>query len=235
MNPTATTQQTVTAPAQDTPERVAALRELAARDSVAAQDGAWGWFERLGRLAITDRAAGSAQLADVFACGRPVQGIDGPTDGILVTTLIHPAVDRLARGLTALWMPWKGKNFHAIQERGENRLTPSTQWLARLVWPRYATRATEGGRLAFDFQTRVEPGAVEPAVDVLVIDYAPVQSNPRLGIKSIRDELVEIVPGGHLGRILYRLSGGGYRNLGYFALREPAAPDSPNSVPAPIA
>ena len=39
MNPTATTQQTVTAPAQDTPERVAALRELAARDSVAAQDG----------------------------------------------------------------------------------------------------------------------------------------------------------------------------------------------------
>jgi hypothetical protein len=78
-----------------------------------------------------------------------------------------------------------------------------------------------GGRLAFDFETRIERGASEPAVDVLVIDYAPVERNPRLVIRSIRDELVQVVPGAHLGRILWRHADGRYTNIGYFALRTP--------------
>jgi len=55
-----------------------------------------------------------------------------------------------------------------------------------------------------------------------VIDYAPVDKNPGLIIRSIRDELVEIVPGAHLGRILYR-RGDRYDNWGYFALRTAVA------------
>jgi hypothetical protein len=45
-----------------------------------------------------------------------------------------------------------------------------------------------------------------------------VASNPSFIIRSIRDELVEIVPGAHLGRILYSTKSG-YNNIGYFALK----------------
>lgn len=217
----ATTPQAVKAGALNTPERVAGLRDLAEHDPVGAQDATWGWFQRLGRLAASDPAGAEAELADLFACGRPSQGIDGPTDGILVAPFIQPVVDRIARVITALWMPWMGKRFDSAAQRGDNRLTNSTRFAARLLWPFYSTRPTDGGRLAFDFETRVERGGIEPAVDVLVIDYAPVESNPNFIIRSIRDELVEIVPSTHLGRILYRTKSGGYNNIGYFALKTP--------------
>ncbi len=112
-----------------------------------------------------------------------------------------------------------GKRFDAERQVGDNRLTASAGWVGRLLWPFYATRKSDDGRIAFDFETRIEPGGIEPAVDVLVIDYAPIESNPRLIIRSIRDELVEIVPGAHLGRILWRKRDGSYTNIGYFALR----------------
>jgi hypothetical protein len=79
---------------------------------------------------------------------------------------------------------------------------------------------------AFDFQTRVEPGAIDTDRDVLVIDYAPVDSNPRVIIKSIRDELVEIVPGANLGKMLWRSGSGedaSYTLLAYFALKSEIA------------
>src|SRR5438445_530922 len=85
-----------------------------------------------------------------------------------------------------------------------------------------ADQRAAGGRLAFEFETAVEPGKIEPAVDVLKIDYAPVAANPRLVIRQIRDELVELVPGTYLGRILWRSRGGRYANIGFFALRQPA-------------
>jgi hypothetical protein len=200
-------------------DRVAALRDFARTDPVGARDAAWQWFERLGELTTDDRAAGEAALAELFACGQPSREIDGPTDGILVAPLIQPAFDRFARGLTSVWMPWMGKRFDAANQLGDNRLVGSARWVGRLLWPLYATRKVDDGLLAFDFETRIERGGVEPAVDVLVIDYAPVESNPRFIIRSIRDELVEIVPGAHLGRILWRKRDGAYANIGYFALR----------------
>ena len=202
-----------------TAQRVAGLRDFAAGDPVGARDAAWQWFERLGQLAAEDRRAGEDELAELFACGQPSRGIDGPTDGILVAPLIQPAFDAFARGLTSLWMPWMGKRFDSAEQVGDNRLVSSVRWIGKLLWPLYSTSETDDGRLAFDFETRVERGGVEPAVDVLVIDYAPVERNPRLIIRSIRDELVEIVPGAHLGRILWRKGDGSYANIGYFALR----------------
>ena len=87
----------------------------------------------------------------------------------------------------------------------------------------HETREEPGERIAFDFVTRVEPGEHDPETKVLVIDYAPVDSNPGFVIKSIRDELVEIVPGANLGKVLYRNSDGSYANWGFFALRPAAA------------
>ena len=90
----------------------------------------------------------------------------------------------------------------------------------------YGMRKTEDGRAAFEFVSGPEPGKITPQIPVLKIDYKPVASNPNLIIRQIRDELVEIVPDTHLGRILFRLPsvrGERFTNIGYFALRQPAA------------
>ena len=101
-------------------------------------------------------------------------------------------------------------------------LARSARLPARLPWPSYSMRDAGEGLAAFDFQTWVEPGALDPETDVLVIDYACVESNPRLLIKQVRDELVEIAPGAHLGKMLWR-SGSGvdtrHTLLAFFALK----------------
>jgi hypothetical protein len=173
-------------------------------------------FEELGER--RDREA----LDEIFALGGAPKGLDGPTDGILVVPLIQGVLDR---GLTLIsrgWMPWDGKRFDASNNRGDNLLAGSARWPAKLIWPRYGTRAVPGGRAAFEFETRIEPAKHDPDTDVLVIDYEPVERNPDHLIRSIRDELVEVAGGAYLGKILYRSGEDSYRNLGFFALR-PAA------------
>ena len=206
-------------PTADVAGRVAALRELAETDVDEAARQAWAWLEEVGGRSSGDRAGAEAELDELFALGRAPKGLDGATEGILVAPLIQPVVDKVARAITSLWMPWQGKRFDAAAGKGDNRLTGETRWIAKLLWPLYGTKeGPDGERLAFDFETRVEPGMLDPDTEVLVIDYAPVEDNPGLIIKSIRDELVEIVPGANLGKILYR-RGGGYSNIGFFALR----------------
>ena len=208
---------TTDAPSSDIAVRVADLRVTAKADVEAAATEAWAWIEELKELAGSDREGAEAKLDELFALGHAPKGLDGPTEGILVAPLIQPLVDKVARAVTSAWMPWQGKSFDAARSRGDNRLRSETRWVAKLLWPLYGTKEGPDGRLAFDFETRVEPGELDPGTEVLVIDYAPVDSNPGLIIKSIRDELVEIVPGANLGKILYR-KGGGYSNIGFFAL-----------------
>jgi hypothetical protein len=50
-------------------------------------------------------------------------------------------------------------------------------------------------------------------------------AHPRLIIRSIRNELVQLVPDTYLGKILWRSEADGqerYACIGYFALRQPA-------------
>jgi hypothetical protein len=101
-------------------------------------------------------------------------------------------------------------------------LSAGARWPAKLFWPLYRTRPLGGDRSAFDFETRVEASEDDPSVEVLVIDYVVVESNPGFLIKRIRDELVEIVPGANLGKVLWRHGDGSYALIGYFALRSPA-------------
>jgi hypothetical protein len=201
--------------------RVARLRTLARTAPGAARDDAWAWFVEAGHRRSHDRDGALAELAELFAAGEPSHGVDGQTQGLLVTFTIHPAVDRAMAAITALWMPWLGKRFDAATRRGINLLAGSARWPSKLLWPAYAMRDAAAGLLAFDFTTRIERGAVEPRCDVLVIDYASVPSNPALLIRSVRDELVEIVPGAHLGRMLWAHGDGRHSLLAYFALRTP--------------
>jgi hypothetical protein len=197
-------------------ERLAALRAIATNDPARAQEDTWTWIKELGSRRDADA------LAKLFALGTPPRGLDGPTDGILVTSLTSPLVDVPVRLLTSTWMPWQGKTFDAAAGRGVNRMTASSRLPAKVLWPTYGMREEDGGHVAFDFVTAVEPGAIEPAIDVLKIDYAPVAENPDLVIRQIRDELVTLVPDTHLGRILFRVPRRDYSNIGYFALRQPA-------------
>lgn len=194
-------------------ERIREFRSQAKKDPDAATEQTWEWFKELG--GSRDERA----LNEIFALGDAPKGLDGPTDGILVVPLIQGALDRGLTLITRAWMPWSGKRFDAASNRGDNLLAGSARWPAKLIWPRYGTKPAPGGRAAFDFLTRIEPGKHDPDTDVLVIDYEPVESNPDHLIRSIRDELVRVAGGAHLGKILYRTGEDRYTNIGFFALR----------------
>jgi hypothetical protein len=201
-------------------DRVAQLRADAPRDPAGVQEEMWDWIKQLG--AKRDTKA----LEQLFEVGTPPRGLDGPTDGILVTTVVNPLIDLPVRLVTSLWMPWRGKVFDARHKTGINRLTAQSALPAMLLWPLYTMRQTEDGRGAFEFVSGSEPGKIKPRIPVMKIDYEPVVSNPHLIIRQIRDELIELVPNTHLGRILFRLPalrGERFTNVGYFALRQPAA------------
>jgi hypothetical protein len=184
-----------------------------------AHEAAWAWIVELQDLAKVDAKRADAELNDLFRLGAPAIGLDGPTDGILVMTTTNPVLDKAAKLLTSMWMPWEGKSFNSESQVGENRMTEESVVPSKLIWPLYSMKHTDEGHRAFDFETYVEAGKDDPDREVLVIDYANVSSNPRLLIRSIRDELVEIVPGAYLGKVLLKLPTGGYSKIGYFALR----------------
>ena len=204
--------------------RVMRLRALAAEDPSAAQADAWAWFAEAGRRIQRDRSGALSELGELFRAGAPSSGIDGETEGTLVGFTLTPALDRTTAALTASWLPWAGKRFDSAAARGDNLLLRSARWPSKLLWPRYRMRDAGRRLAAFNFETRVEPGALDTDRDVLVIDYEVVDDNPALMIKRIRDELVEIVPGAHLGKMLWR-HGQGERHtlLAYFALKTPPA------------
>ena len=187
-------------------KRVTELRAQAHSDPQGAREQAWNWIGDLGRRAVSDRAGALEDLQAMFLCGRPAN-VEGQTEGILVTWTMHPLADKLVGSITNAWMPWLGKKFDSAQQRGINTLTDSARWPSKLLWPLYRTEPSPLGRSAFEFETYVEPGRLDPSVDVLVIDYARVKRNPALLIRQIRDELVEVVPGANLGKMLVKLPG----------------------------
>lgn len=199
--------------------RVADLRERAPGDPVAVRDETWQWFLDLKKRSGSDQKAADTELNELFRLGVPPTELDGPTDGILVTTTTNRLLDPAVRAITSLWMPWQGKRFDADAATGDNRMVSGASMPSKLLWPLYRMKDAVDGKLAFDFKTYIEAGKADPDVQVMVIDYADVESNPGLLIKSIRDELVQIVPGAFLGKILYRLPDDRYEMVGYFALR----------------
>jgi hypothetical protein len=188
-------------------DRVTKLRRKAKTDAEGAREEAWQWIADLGRRAVSDREGALAELQELFLSGQPAEGIDGQTEGILVTWTMNPVVDKLIGSVTNAWMPWLGKKFFSDRQRGVNTLTNSARWPSKLLWPLYSTGDSPLGRSAFDFTTYVEAGRLDSSVDVLVIDYGSVTSNPRLLIRQIRDELVQIVPGANLGKMLVSVPG----------------------------
>jgi len=193
--------------------------ELDIAELAPARREAWRQIRLAGRRAGRHRTEALDTLGRMFRQGSaPLEPLDGPYDGILVTTTTWRLTDPAFRVLASAWMPWMGKRFHAGDQSGDNLLVPSARVPARLFWPRYRLEDTGDGRhVAFRFRTYTSPGTLDPDIDTLKIDYDS-PDNPGFLIRDILDELVEVAPGAYLGKVLLRRRGG-WRLVGYFALQ----------------
>jgi hypothetical protein len=160
------------------------------------------------------------ELNELFAAGRaPDPGPDGLLRGRPVSSIIAPGFDALGRRLAGLYMPWLGKRFDRASNEGVNVLTKSALKPMKLLWPSYEPVEIFTDRVeAFKFKTKVAPGAVDPGVQVLKIDY-DFDANPPFVLRRVLDELVQIDKGLYLGKVLYWLSGG-FKPIGFFVLEK---------------
>lgn len=201
--------------------RLASLRDSANADSAGAADAAWAWINEMGDLSKSDHDGADAQLNEMFRLGAtPPIDLNGPTEGIAVMFTIQDHMDAVLRPVIEATKVWDGKKFDAESHTGINSMSKGMSIAGKLFWPMYTMKTDETGhKWAFDFKTFIEPSVDDANVNVFVIDYKDVESNPSLIVKKVRDEMTELVPTVYLGKIMYRLDSGDHTKLGYFALR----------------
>jgi hypothetical protein len=195
--------------------RLAKLRTHAATAPHRAQNEAWAWLQQLGR---DDE---QATLAELFAHG--IAASPGTrTAGMPVGSMRDMPGTTVVNAILALDSPWTGKTFHNDASGGYNRVKLYAAPMVALL--RHRARLEGRELVGFPFNTSIQPGVVEPQVDVLAIEYhAPEHRNPSrvFPLTHVRDELVEILPNTYLGRATWQRTPGDYVLVGYFALRRP--------------
>jgi hypothetical protein len=159
-----------------------------------------------------------AELEGIFRAGKVPDPLPhGFLQGRVVTTSIWGPLDAFFRWLGGAYMPWEGKTFDPRASTGMNRFAPSVALPMRVLWPSYTPLERPAtGLFAFQFRCRVAPGALDPQIDVLKIDY-DFDGNPGLIIRRILDELVQVGKGIYLGKVLFRV-GGKYHPIAFFSL-----------------
>jgi hypothetical protein len=217
--------------AEEVERYVAALQELAGSDPDLAGRQAWSQIRLAGMRAGRRRSEALDSLNRIFRLGTvPEPSLDGPYDGLVVTTTTFAATDPLFRAFLSLWMPWRGKRFDVKATSGDNIMLPSARGPAKLVWPSYQFQEMGDGRYAaFRFRSYAGAGTLDRDRRVFKIDYDS-DENPDFLIRDILDELVQVVPDVYLGKVLLRYgkpSRQSRRLVAYFALR-PAASGSPS-------
>lgn len=198
-------------------ERLASLRGLSEVSLEQSREGTWEWLRELG--SSNDQEG----LSWLFSQGSAPESPDGDTDGMMVGLLSGRPDITLAGWLqsigTRLGFGWTGKTFDPEGGTGYNRLTPRSQIPMTILCRGYSFRRVGDEIVGFDFDHRLEPSAYDPAIDVRAIIYAsPEYGNPG-PVDRTRDEIVELVPGVHLGHALLQ-SGDEFDRVGYFACRE---------------
>jgi hypothetical protein len=233
-------------PRPDEVERfVQALQGLRKSEHELARRAAWSQIRLAGMRARSRPDEALTTLNLIFRLGRPpTTPLSGPYDGILVAPSLWGPADRALVALSSAWMPWLGKRFDAEAERGDNLLRRSARPVARMLWPGYRPEEGPGRALAaFRFRSYTSPGKVDPDRETLKIDYDSGE-NPGFLIRDILDELVEVVPGAYLGKILLRRGSADaprWQLIAYFALQPPetarepaeAEADEAEGAPAP--
>lgn len=156
--------------------------------------------------------------------------LESPAPGMAPTGLHRGAVGApVGRGLegriftafTKIYLPWIGKRFDDEPGGGINVVRRSSRIPIRLIWPSYSPQEMGEGHLGLmRFHTSIEPSVVDADKQVLALDYN-LPENPALAIRKVRDELVEVVPGTLLGKMLMR-RGERWKPLAYFMVRRDA-------------
>jgi hypothetical protein len=129
---------------------------------------------------------------------------------------------QLSEFITAAWLPWQGKRFDAAQSCGDNIFSRDSLLLTRLYWPLYRGVVDDGPNTyrAFAFQTYVASGLTDPDRQVLKIDY-DIPANPRLSVRRILDELVQVADDFYLGKANLKWWWGRWQVVAYFSLQCP--------------
>jgi hypothetical protein len=160
-----------------------------------------------------------AELDGMFRAGAVPDPLpDGFLRGSLLTTSVWGPLDTFFRWLAELYMPWRGKSFDPVASTGMNRFSASVRIPMRALWPSYEPVQEGSATLsAFEFRNWVGPGALDPNIEVLKIDY-DFEANPGFIIRRILDELVQVEQGVYLGKVLLR-AGGRFHPIGFFSLQ----------------
>jgi hypothetical protein len=169
-----------------------------------------------------ERDKSIATINALFKLGHaPDVAIDGPCRGQLLSSTLFGPLDTFGRSLARLYLPWKGKKFDAASASGCNIFTRSAPVIGRLIWPSYSAwkRYRPGKFTAFKFNTYTGQGVQDPEVSTLKLDYDN-PTNPRLLIRSVLDELVQISGNYYLGKAMLWRPNGRYRLAAFFALRK---------------
>lgn len=182
----------------------------------------WQELDYARRQIVRDRASAIARLNDLFRSGVvPNPRLSGRYRGALITPSLNPLLDNLGRALTGWWLPWKGKTFDPATSSGDNIFTNDGLWLSRLIWPSYRGYFADGPgqSRACRFRTYAGTGTlrVDSGLNVLKIDY-DLDVNPKLIIRDVLDELVQIDDGCYLGKALLRRPGNRWACAAYFTL-----------------
>lgn len=196
--------------------RLDELQSLAKSDPGQARDSGWKWIAELGK------ADEMEMLAELFGAGV-AQSPQMRTEGMPVGKMRNIPKAGILNAILAVDSPWTGKTFHADGSGGYNRVRLYALPIVLALNPKHLRR--EGREVtSFPFATTIEPGKVEPKIDVLSIQYdKPEFHNPSgvVPLTKIVDELVMILPHVYLGRATAPREDGGYILVGYFALRTP--------------
>ena len=178
-------------------------------------------IELAGIRSVKNRSQGLEALERIFKLGAtPTAPLDGFYRGILVCWSINPVVDTVLRSISNAYLPWMGKRFDAASSSGDNALLASSQNLTKVLWPGYKDyqQLEDGNYAGIEFKTFNAPCKLNTEQQCMALDYDS-DSNPKLIIRRVLDELVEIVPGAYLGQMLVR-TGSNYRHSAYFALTD---------------
>jgi hypothetical protein len=137
----------------------------------------------------------------------------------LYTISLAPGLTQVGEALLAWWMPWQGKQFDPASQTGNNILERRFYATAHLIWPFYRRYTEVGPKTfhAFTFQTSMSAGLADRDRQVFKLNYN-LAGNPRLNVRRVVDELVEVDDGYFLGKTHLQWLWGVWQLVAYFAL-----------------
>src|SRR5258706_4313776 len=176
--------------------------------------------ERIRAAQKLPRSEAWSALNTIFREGSlPYQALDGAYAGQLLALNIAPVITPVVSLLFKIWLPWKGKMFDPDHAMGLNIFTRQAYPLGRVLFPLYRNYNFDNPSTmrAFPFRTYAGAGMMDPDLQVLKIDY-DTPANPRLSVRRVLDELVQVDDNYYLGKAHVHWLWGPWQTVAFFAL-----------------